>query len=438
MSKSRVPVWTLPTPQPGRIVAPPSIDGQFLDEIAGENVKLPLVSLVLINFNYAEFVGAAIDSVRAQDYPRLECLVIDNASTDGSREVIAKHVAADRRFKIIHSDRNEFVMGAALRGLAATSGEFVCFIDADDYLFSSFVSTHIQVHLAVPRNVAFTSSNVVEVAGDGAMLTGGRRLPFIRTNSEEGGLRPANAVPRLATVSDADYERLNAGIISLAPGKKGWFWSPGAANLYRRSVLEFALPGCRDDILAPDGYFTRFCHWLAGSALIDRPQSAYRIHGRNFMAELPSLWGLTSKTGLAAKSLIRRRHELLRAVVERADEIAKRTAAGRFWTMLDQATDALHRSFADEIKDEQVLSIFTDNLPLLVATFGLRPTLIELRARIGFRSFYRIVSRVYRQRISLQMILALVEAEFRHAWQNLRHILHTPWRRSRSFLRDRS
>src|SRR5262245_63457351 len=45
----------------------------------------PLVSIVVTNYNYGRYVRAAIDSVKAQSYPRIECVVVDDCSSDGSR-----------------------------------------------------------------------------------------------------------------------------------------------------------------------------------------------------------------------------------------------------------------------------------------------------------------------------------------------------------------
>ena len=65
-----------------------TVDGS-LGPLATGVAKLPLVSLVIINWNYADYVGDAIESLKAQDYPELEIVVVDNGSTDRSREVIA-------------------------------------------------------------------------------------------------------------------------------------------------------------------------------------------------------------------------------------------------------------------------------------------------------------------------------------------------------------
>ena len=51
----------------------------------------PLVSIVIDNFNYARFVGAAIDSALAQSYAPVEVVVVDDGSTDHSREVISSY-----------------------------------------------------------------------------------------------------------------------------------------------------------------------------------------------------------------------------------------------------------------------------------------------------------------------------------------------------------
>jgi hypothetical protein len=393
-----------------------------LDELSAGDARLPLVSLVLINFNYAQYVGKAIQSIRSQDYPHIEATVVDNASTDTSRDVIAANVANDPRFKIIHSDRNEFVMAAALRGLEASSGTFVCFIDADDFLFSNFVSTHVQVHLALPHGVAFTSGNVVEIAGDGSVLSGGRRH-LVKVNPDKRGLRAADSVLRLATIGDEDFERLGEGVITLSQTKKGWLWSTGTANFYRRNVLEFARPsrsGANLAHLSADGYFARFAHWLGGSALIARPLSAHRIHGGNVFGVGPSMIGMIGGAGRARQWVPERRRYLLRSVIEHADKISERTAPGRFWGILDQALDALDRPLEEELRENSVQAAFADNFAKLVECFGLGPTIIQLRSRLGRAPLWRIVKRAHKGRVPAHVRGLVLRAEIARGLRRLR------------------
>ena len=115
---------------------------------------------------------AAIEFIKGQDYPSLEVVIVDNGSTDESRDVIVKHVEADSRFRIVALEQNLGQLGAFLEIFPLLNGEFITIVDADDVLFSNFLSSHVQVHLALPSSVALTSSNVVEMTADARALTG--------------------------------------------------------------------------------------------------------------------------------------------------------------------------------------------------------------------------------------------------------------------------
>src|SRR5262245_542289 len=64
----------------------------------------PLVSVLIANHNYAEYVRAAMESVLAQRYARLELIVCDDGSTDGSVERIEWFVERDRRVKLVRKN----------------------------------------------------------------------------------------------------------------------------------------------------------------------------------------------------------------------------------------------------------------------------------------------------------------------------------------------
>jgi glycosyltransferase involved in cell wall biosynthesis len=94
-----------------------------------------LVSVVIPNYNYEAFVGAAIDSALALDWPRVEVIVVDDGSTDGSRHVIAQY--ADRA-TIVHQP-NGGQLAACNAGFERARGEVVIFLDSDDMLHRSLV-----------------------------------------------------------------------------------------------------------------------------------------------------------------------------------------------------------------------------------------------------------------------------------------------------------
>lgn len=93
----------------------------------------PRFSIVICNWNYAGFVGAAIASALAQDYAsdRFEVIPVDDGSTDGSREVIEHWAAADGRVRPVFQD-NRGQAAAFAAGVAEAGGDYICLLDSDD------------------------------------------------------------------------------------------------------------------------------------------------------------------------------------------------------------------------------------------------------------------------------------------------------------------
>src|SRR5439155_16624014 len=88
----------------------------------------PLISCIIPVFNGEKYLAEALDSIRAQTYRPIEIIVVDDGSTDGTRELVASYGDQVRYLWQPNSgpatDRNQ--------GLSAASGEFVAFLDADD------------------------------------------------------------------------------------------------------------------------------------------------------------------------------------------------------------------------------------------------------------------------------------------------------------------
>jgi len=88
----------------------------------------PMVSILINNYNYACFLEEAIDSALAQTYPKLEVIVVDDGSTDNSREIIASY--GDRIGAVLKDNGGQ--ASAFNAGFVAARGEIICFLDADD------------------------------------------------------------------------------------------------------------------------------------------------------------------------------------------------------------------------------------------------------------------------------------------------------------------
>jgi glycosyltransferase involved in cell wall biosynthesis len=89
----------------------------------------PRFSVIINNYNYGSLVGRALDSALAQNEPCTEIIVVDDGSQDGSRSVLDQY---RQRVQLIYQD-NRGQAGAINAGVAASQGEFICFLDADDW-----------------------------------------------------------------------------------------------------------------------------------------------------------------------------------------------------------------------------------------------------------------------------------------------------------------
>lgn len=108
-----------------------------------ENDENPLVSIVVPIYNVKDYLAACLDSIKNQTYDNIEVLLVDDGSTDGS-DIIAKQYAdEDERFTYIHQ-QNAGLSGARNTGKAAATGEYITFIDSDDWLELNYVNRLIQ------------------------------------------------------------------------------------------------------------------------------------------------------------------------------------------------------------------------------------------------------------------------------------------------------
>ncbi len=92
-----------------------------------------LISVVIPAYNIADCLSGCLDSVLAQTHVALEVIVVDDGSTDATAQVLDAYAEKDVRIKAIHKE-NGGVTSARLRGIAEATGEWIGFVDGDDYI----------------------------------------------------------------------------------------------------------------------------------------------------------------------------------------------------------------------------------------------------------------------------------------------------------------
>ena len=210
-----------------------------------------LVSIIITNHNYAHYIKESIDSVLSQSYPDIELIVVDDGSTDNSREIISSYENRVTSINITNIGQT----GAANVGFDASQGEVVIYLDSDDYLLEgaveALVKPLINDYLTAKCQGYLT---VVDIDGNPT----GERIP-------------AQFDP------SGDYKNS-----MLAYGLKGRCRNAyTSANAWPRWFLEQVMPLPEDKKLAVDGCLNSICGLFGKIESIDQAVAAYRVHGSN-------------------------------------------------------------------------------------------------------------------------------------------------------------
>ncbi len=140
--------------------------------------KLPLVSVIIPSYNHVNFVAQAIESVLDQTYPRIEPIVIDDGSTDGTAAVIEGLLRDGCKFRFIRK-RNSGLPKSLNMGLREARGELICELASDDFLPVDSVEKRVQFLVEHPDHGA--------VFGDGTVVDSGGQYvkPLLKARDKQ-------------------------------------------------------------------------------------------------------------------------------------------------------------------------------------------------------------------------------------------------------------
>lgn len=135
----------------------------------------PLVTVYLVNHNYGRFIGEAIESIFNQTMTNYECLIIDDGSTDHSRQIIDSYAKNHRLFTIYQQNRGLTVSNNI--ALRTARGKFIMRLDADDYLDPHCLELLSNI-LNKDPNIAMAFPDYFEVSEEGKVIKIVRRHNF--------------------------------------------------------------------------------------------------------------------------------------------------------------------------------------------------------------------------------------------------------------------
>ncbi len=103
----------------------------------------PLVSIIIPVYNVENFVTDTLESVCAQTYKNIEIICIDDGSKDNSLSILNFYSEKDKRIKVI-SQENSGVSAARNNGIKKSSGQYICFLDSDDFMHPQYVELQLK------------------------------------------------------------------------------------------------------------------------------------------------------------------------------------------------------------------------------------------------------------------------------------------------------
>jgi glycosyltransferase involved in cell wall biosynthesis len=259
-------------------------------------IQSPLVSVIVINHNYGRFLSDCLNSIANQTYPYIECIVVDNASTDDSLTVIAEAKARhfnedDRRLSVIRMETNIFQTPAAVEGFKHAHGSFIIFFDADDYMLPTCVEAHIRAMLYLRAPVGATCVDYF-MSRDRELVTSTCSMDFVKTvatpeKTPSRYFRRVEIPSTSRTGNDLDLDPLELHFVDRKA--YGWPWTGTSALCFRRELVELLFQRTPSLKAHLDAYLIGGINCLTGSVLIDRPLAVYRQHATNIFAANPLL-----------------------------------------------------------------------------------------------------------------------------------------------------
>ena len=268
------------------------------------------VSIIINNYNYDRFLPEAINSAINQTYPHTEIIVVDDGSTDNSRDIIAgysdcaERTAGSKRIKPIFQENGK--QAAALNsGFASSQGDIILFLDSDDCLLPTAVEQVVEAWKPGVGKVHY-------------------RLQVVDTQKQPLGYYIPTTEAKLSSGEVWRHLLQTSGYTS----------TPMSGNAYSRTALTNVFPIPDDYKTTADDYLMISTPFYGQVVGIEEPLGLYRIHNSN-------QWALTSVSGSRFRRFVQHDLQNFSLLLQRAKEFGlevpndlEKRSLGRLWSRL--------------------------------------------------------------------------------------------------------
>lgn len=219
----------------------------------------PLVSILINNYNYGQFLSDAIDSALNQEYLNVEVIVVDDGSSDNSRDIIEGY---GKQIIAIFKD-NGGQSSAFNAGFHKASGDIICFLDSDDFFETNKVGTIVNAFIDNPE-CGFIVHKMQYIDN---------KYNFANVKEHD------NQVAKYATSGDYRKQIIDGqGLPGLLPAT--------SALCFRKTLLEKFCPIPNELKITADNYLKAAGVMFSPLVLLDHVLSSQRIHGGNAYTNL--------------------------------------------------------------------------------------------------------------------------------------------------------
>lgn len=243
----------------------------FAADFSLQDIRSPLISIIITHYNYAEYVQEAISSIINQTHNNWECVVVDDASELSQRTKLAMIVESfgDNRIRLEQHATNKGQVPAFFTGMSKTTGDFVCLLDPDDRYAPTFLEEALAAHMYIGVMCPILSTEQILVTDRGVIGSGLRG---------DIGIAMARNIGRYFALDLPEKPRL----LYIPATQRGWHWTSTSAMMFRRAALNYLRPikslaykGCAD------GYLGQGAHVLGGTLFLQKGLVYRTIHSRN-------------------------------------------------------------------------------------------------------------------------------------------------------------